>query len=126
MDVDSLMATESRPEMTHYFSSAQAAAAPPPFGLTPEALEALGEEGGQVSVYSGSCRMLFHGPKALEGNSAMPLPAGTASSHYSSYAPRGEVVLITPAAPQVDSDDTDILFDVDPDYHMLIVQQGQR
>jgi hypothetical protein len=57
----------------------------------------------------------------------MPLPAGTASSHDSSYAvPFGEVVLITPAAPQVESDDTDIFADVDPDYHMLIVQQGQR
>ncbi|XP_078182298.1 uncharacterized protein LOC144575920 [Carex rostrata] len=125
MDVDSLMATESRPEITQYFSSAQAAVASPLFGLTPEALEALEEEGGQVLVYSGSRRMLFHGPKTLEGNSTVPLPAGTASSHYSSYAPFGEVVLINPAAPQVESDDTDIFADVDPKYHMLIVQQGQ-
>ncbi|XP_078172858.1 uncharacterized protein LOC144566708 [Carex rostrata] len=103
-------------------SSVQAAAAPPPHGLTPEALQALGEEGAQVLVYSGSRRMLFHGSKS---NSAMPHPADTACSES---APIGAVVLGTAAArpaPPVECDDTDIFADVDPDYHMLIVQQGK-
>ncbi|XP_078150996.1 uncharacterized protein LOC144546314 [Carex rostrata] len=105
MDVDSLMTTEpvSRQEMTQHSSFGEAQA-------TAEALQALGEEGTQVLVYSGSGRMLFHGSKALEGNSAIPHPADT--SCYES-APIGEY------------DGTDIFTDVDPDYHVLIVQQGQ-
>ncbi|XP_078158913.1 uncharacterized protein LOC144554473 [Carex rostrata] len=131
MNVDSLMTTqpESRQETTQHSSlgeassSVQVAAAPPLHGLTPEALQALREEGAQVLVCSGSCRMLFHGSKALEGNSAMILPADTACSES---APIGVVVLGTAAAPPVECDHTDIFADVDPDYHMLIVQQGRR
>ncbi|KAF3335394.1 ubiquitin carboxyl-terminal hydrolase 13-like protein [Carex littledalei] len=71
-------------------TSAQAEAAPLPHGLTPEALQALGEDGAQVLVYSGS----------LEGNSAMPHPADTPCSKS---APIGAMVLGTPAAPPVSS-----------------------
>lgn len=95
MDVDSPMHGFSCDEA----SSAQAAATPTPHlhDLTTEALKALGEEGSQVLVYSGSHSrpMLFNGSnsKALIGLFA---------------------------------DDSDIFADVDPDCHMLFVQQGKR
>ena len=95
MDVDSLMHGFSCGEA----SSAQMAAAPPPHlhDLTAQALKALGEEGSQVLVYSGSHSrpMLFNGSN--------------------SKAPIGLFI-----------DDSDIFADVDPDCHMLIVQQGER
>ncbi|KAF3323110.1 hypothetical protein FCM35_KLT13099 [Carex littledalei] len=118
MDVDSSMAKEQheswiRGFYTFELSSAQSADAPYPHGLTPEALIALGEEGAQVLVYSGSRRMMFHGSKAIQGNSVMPCLVHPACSE-------------SPDAPTVDeSDDTDIFADVNPNYHMLIVQQEQ-
>ncbi|KAF3323109.1 F-box/kelch-repeat protein [Carex littledalei] len=128
MNVDSSMAKEheswedrSRIFYSSEVSSAQAADAPYPHGLTPEALIALGQEGSQVLVYSGSRRMMFHGSKAIEGNSATRCLVHPACSEST---PIGEVVLGSPVAPSVDeSDDTDIFADVDPDYHMLIVHQ---
>ncbi|KAF3323101.1 hypothetical protein FCM35_KLT13090 [Carex littledalei] len=132
MDVDSSMAKEqheswlerSRSFYTFGFSSAQAADAPYPHGLTPEALIALGDQGAQVLVYSGSRLMMFHGSKAIQGNSVMPCLLHLACSEST---PIGEVVLGSPDAPTVnESDDTDIFADVNPDYHMLIVQQEQR
>ncbi|XP_078178169.1 uncharacterized protein LOC144572452 [Carex rostrata] len=108
------------------FSSAQAADAPYPHGLTPEALIALEDEGSQVLVCSGSRRMMFHGSKAIEGNLIMPSLIRLTCSESTPIG-EGEVVLGSPDAPTVDESDMDmdIFADVNPDFHMLIVQQEQ-